>query len=77
MSDAEVSGHVEGTKRLFVERTENYGIPQLERLYTRIMKGIFKTEHKEGVEDDGPKHSILRFLVVDVKSGFSFQCKKN
>ncbi|KAJ6715660.1 AAA DOMAIN-CONTAINING [Salix viminalis] len=63
MSDAEVSGHVECTKRLFVERTENYGIPQLERLYTRIMKGIFKTEDKEGVEDDGPKHSILRFLV--------------
>ncbi|KAJ6690982.1 AAA DOMAIN-CONTAINING [Salix koriyanagi] len=62
MSDAEVSGHVERTKRLFVERTENYGIPQLERLYTRIMKGIFKTEDKEGVED-GPKHSILRFLV--------------
>ncbi|KAF9663237.1 hypothetical protein SADUNF_Sadunf17G0017500 [Salix dunnii] len=61
MSDAEVSGQVERTKRLFVERTENYGIPQLERLYSRIMKGIFKTEDK-GVED-GPRHSILRFLV--------------
>lgn len=61
MSDAEISSHVKYVKRLFVERTENYGIPQLERLYTRIMKGVFETKDK-GVEDD-PKCSILRFLV--------------
>ncbi|KAJ6366502.1 hypothetical protein OIU77_002986 [Salix suchowensis] len=53
MSDAEVSSHGEYIKRLFIERTENYDIPQLERLYTRIMKGIFETKAK-GFED-GPR----------------------
>ncbi|KAL3567476.1 hypothetical protein D5086_030127 [Populus alba] len=62
MSEAEVSSHVDHVKRLFLERTENYGIPLLERLYTRIMKGIFETKDK-GVEDDVPRYSILRFLL--------------
>nr|XP_034900885.1 ATPase family AAA domain-containing protein At1g05910-like [Populus alba] len=62
MSEAEGSSHVDHIKRLFVERTENYGIPLLERLYTRIMKGIFETKDK-GVEDDVPRYSILRFLL--------------
>ncbi|KAJ4844646.1 hypothetical protein Tsubulata_033637 [Turnera subulata] len=61
MSDAEISSHVEYVKRLCVERTEKYGVPQLERMYTRIMKGVFETKDK-GVEDD-PKCSILKFLV--------------
>ncbi|KAL5781114.1 hypothetical protein ACOSP7_006143 [Xanthoceras sorbifolium] len=61
MSDGETLHQLESIKRLFVERTENYGIPQLERLYTRIMKGIFETKDK-GAEDD-PKPSILRFLL--------------
>ncbi|EEF29338.1 ATP binding protein, putative [Ricinus communis] len=60
MLDAEMSSHVEYIKRLFIERTENYGIPELERLYTRIMKAIF--ESKDTVEDD-PKYSILKVLV--------------
>ncbi|XP_020533129.2 ATPase family AAA domain-containing protein At1g05910 isoform X2 [Jatropha curcas] len=59
--DSEISSHVKYVKRLFVERTENYGIPQLERLYTRIMKGVFETKDKGG--EDNPKYSILKFLV--------------
>ncbi|OMO88191.1 hypothetical protein CCACVL1_08536 [Corchorus capsularis] len=61
MSDGEIPKQVESVKQLFVERTENYGIPQLERLYTRIMKGIFETRDK-GVGDD-PKPAILKFLL--------------
>ncbi|KAK4854921.1 hypothetical protein QYF36_002497 [Acer negundo] len=61
MSDGEILHQVESIKRLLVERTENYGIPQLERLYTLIMKGIFETRD-QGAEDD-PKPSILRFLL--------------
>ncbi|MBA0692750.1 hypothetical protein Goari_010287 [Gossypium aridum] len=61
MSDCEFSKQVETVKQLFVERTENYGIPELERLYSRIMKGIFESREK-GVGDD-PKPSILKFLI--------------
>jgi hypothetical protein len=70
MSEAEVSSHVDYIKRLFVGRTENYGIPLLERLYTRIMKGIFETKDK-GVED-GPRYSILRFLVKFAEDAANF-----
>uniref|UniRef100_A0A6N2MMG1 Bromo domain-containing protein n=1 Tax=Salix viminalis TaxID=40686 RepID=A0A6N2MMG1_SALVM len=70
MSDAEVSSHGEYIKRLFTERTENYDIPQLERLYTRIMKGIFETKAK-GFED-GPRYSILRFLVKFAEDAANF-----
>lgn len=62
MCDGEVAQQVETIKRLFVERSENYGIPQLERLYSRIMKGIFGNKEK-GTEDD-PKTSILRLLLT-------------
>ncbi|MBA0596523.1 hypothetical protein Gorai_013340 [Gossypium raimondii] len=61
MSGGEFSKQVETVKQLFVERTENYGIPELERLYSRIMKGIFESREK-GVGDD-PKPSILKFLI--------------
>ena len=71
MSKAEVSSHVDHIKRLFLERTENYGIPLLERLYTRIMKGIFETKGK-GVEDDVPRYSILRFLVKFAENTANF-----
>ncbi|KAI5582925.1 hypothetical protein BDE02_07G119300 [Populus trichocarpa] len=70
MSDAEASSHGEYIKRLLVERTENYDIPQLERLYTRIMKGIFETKDK-GYED-GPRYSILRFLVKFAEDAANF-----
>uniref|UniRef100_A0A2P2KL76 Uncharacterized protein MANES_04G042700 n=1 Tax=Rhizophora mucronata TaxID=61149 RepID=A0A2P2KL76_RHIMU len=62
MPDADTSSHMDGIiKQLFVDRTESYGIPQLERLYTRIMKGVFETKGR-GVPDD-PKDSILKFLI--------------
>lgn len=61
MLDSEIISQVDSVKRLLVERTENFGIPQLERLYTRIIKVIFETKDK-GVEDD-PKPSILRYLT--------------
>ncbi|KAF2300209.1 hypothetical protein GH714_010699 [Hevea brasiliensis] len=73
MLDAKISSQIEYVKKLFVERTENYGIPQLERLYTRIMKGVFEIKYreKEKVEDD-PKYSILKFLVKFAKDKANF-----
>ncbi|KAJ4905020.1 ATPase family AAA domain-containing protein [Raphanus sativus] len=40
-------------------------IPQMERLYTRVMKGVLESLDKgpgDGDDDQSPKHSILRFL---------------
>lgn len=61
MSDSEISSRVEAIKQNFVERTNAYGIPQLEILYTRVMKGVFET--KDGVKGKDLKSSILDFLL--------------
>lgn len=61
MSDAESPSKSESTKQLFVERTEGYGIPQLERLYTRIMKGVFEIKNSE--HRDNLKPSVSSFLL--------------
>ncbi|CAK9161140.1 unnamed protein product [Ilex paraguariensis] len=60
MSTGEISSNVEFIKQLFVERTKDYGISQLERLYTRVMKGVLETSSSE-IGDLKP--SILRFLL--------------
>ena len=54
------SSQVEEIKQQFLVHTEGYGIPQLERLYTRIMKGVFETKNAGGL--DNPKSSVLQFL---------------
>ncbi|KAK8510330.1 hypothetical protein V6N11_082383 [Hibiscus sabdariffa] len=53
----EVAGVIDGeickqNKQLFVEQTGSYSIPQLERPYTRIMKGNFETRDKESRAND-------------------------
>ncbi|KAK6914572.1 AAA ATPase, AAA+ lid domain [Dillenia turbinata] len=60
MIDIELANQVEFIKQRFVESTEGYGIPQLERLYTRLMKGIFET--KNAASDDGLKSLLVKFL---------------
>lgn len=57
--DIDISDQVEYIKRLFVERTDKYLIPQLESLYTRVIKGVFET--RKGGKDD-LKQRILSFL---------------
>lgn len=61
MLDVELSDKVEIIKQLFIDRTKACGIPQLERLYTRVMKGVFET--KNGVDGEDLRSSILRFLM--------------
>ncbi|GKU91219.1 hypothetical protein SLEP1_g5119 [Rubroshorea leprosula] len=70
VSDDEISRQVELVKRLFLERSENYGIPQLERLYTRIMKGIFETRDR-GTGNE-PKSSVLMFLLKFAEDNSNF-----
>lgn len=60
MSDGETSNQVDSIKLLLVDRSKDYSIPQLERLYTSILKGVFETKNRCEVKDLKP--SILRFL---------------
>ncbi|XP_045827271.1 ATPase family AAA domain-containing protein At1g05910 isoform X4 [Trifolium pratense] len=71
MLDGEFSRQVESVKQHFVKRTEKYSIPQLERLYTRIMKGVFETKDK-GLNDDDLKTSVLGFLLKYVEDDANF-----
>lgn len=61
-SDEDMSSEIESVKGVLMERTESYSIPQMERIYTRIMKGVLETLDKGLGDDQSPKHSILRFL---------------
>lgn len=61
MSDAESSSKNELAKQIFVERTKGYGIPQLEKLYARIMMGVFETKYAE--HRNNLKPSVPSFLL--------------
>ncbi|KAK3016139.1 hypothetical protein RJ639_007450, partial [Escallonia herrerae] len=71
MLDAESANKIESTKQLLVERTGGYGIPQLERLYTRVMKGVFETKNNELKRED-LKPSILSFLLKFAEDDANF-----
>lgn len=71
MLDGEFSRQVESVKQRFVKRSEKYSIPQLERLYTRIMKGVFETRDR-GMNDDDLKTLVLGFLSKFVEDDANF-----
>ncbi|KAL6966702.1 hypothetical protein U1Q18_032492 [Sarracenia purpurea var. burkii] len=62
MSDSEISGMIVTVKSVFMEHTEDYGIPQLERLYTRVIKDVFEAKASEPGDDD-LRPSILSYFL--------------
>ncbi|KAL0326315.1 UNVERIFIED_CONTAM: ATPase family AAA domain-containing protein [Sesamum radiatum] len=70
MTDGEISSQVEFIKHLLLEHSKDYGIPQLERLYARVMMGVFETKSKAKIED--LKASILSFLFEFAKDRSKF-----
>ncbi|KAL9233207.1 hypothetical protein vseg_008232 [Gypsophila vaccaria] len=61
MADGDTSvSEVETIKQQFMLRTQGYGIPLLERLYSRIIKGVFETKSLPG---SGSKSKVLQFLL--------------
>ncbi|KAJ4957034.1 hypothetical protein NE237_013817 [Protea cynaroides] len=48
MLDGEISSQVESLKQCLVDRTERYGVTELESLYTRIKKGVIETKPMAG-----------------------------
>ncbi|KAE9620446.1 putative chromatin remodeler Bromodomain family [Lupinus albus] len=70
MQDVEFSRQVDCVKELFVKNSENHNIPQLERLYMRVMKGVFEVKGK-GKSGD-LKHLVLGFLLKFVEDDANF-----
>lgn len=70
MRDVEISENIDTVRRLLMERTEGYGVPQLERLYTRVIKSVIALKSKEGKEDR--KLSIMRHLLKFVEDDENF-----
>ncbi|KAK1267741.1 ATPase family AAA domain-containing protein [Acorus gramineus] len=60
---------VGSVKLCLMERSEGYGVPQLERLYACVLKGALKVK-VEGEEDH--RHSLSRFLLKFVEDDENF-----
>ncbi|CAL9205354.1 unnamed protein product [Musa hybrid cultivar] len=48
-ADADISEQIDSVKKHLIDQMEGYGVPQLERLYTRAMKGVMAagSQHRE------------------------------
>lgn len=66
ITDVDISGQVESIRQRLVERTDGYGVPQLERLYSRVIRGVITATAKHNGDD---KVSILRHLSKIVEDG--------
>ncbi|KAL4299766.1 hypothetical protein AHAS_Ahas17G0133700 [Arachis hypogaea] len=65
ISDTELSTRLQSIKQLFVERSDGYSIPQLKRLYSRMMKRVSQTKLD-------CKTSALSFLLNFVEDDPNF-----
>jgi len=63
-------GQLEALKQRFMELTASYGVPQLERLYSRIMKGAIELTSKESNEDH--RRLVVRYLLTFVENSNNF-----
>jgi hypothetical protein len=61
---------LEAVKKRFMELTVGYGVPQLERLYSRIMKGALELRGKETNEDY--TRLVVRHLFAFVENNDNF-----
>ncbi|XP_024961853.1 ATPase family AAA domain-containing protein At1g05910 isoform X1 [Cynara cardunculus var. scolymus] len=69
MSDVENDSKIDSAKKLLLDGTADYGVPQLERLYTRIVKGVFELKI---VEHDDHKSPVLNFLLKFAENEANF-----
>ncbi|KAG8057401.1 hypothetical protein GUJ93_ZPchr0002g26321 [Zizania palustris] len=57
-------------KQRFMELTVGYGVPQLERLYTRVMKGMIELSGKESNKDH--RRLVVKHLLTFVENSNNF-----
>ncbi|KAG6509801.1 hypothetical protein ZIOFF_027807 [Zingiber officinale] len=69
IADANISEQLDTVKQRFMERTEGYGIPELEHLYTRAIKCATAVSSKHG---EGGKLLVLRHLLEFVEDDANF-----
>ncbi|XP_042375609.1 ATPase family AAA domain-containing protein At1g05910-like [Zingiber officinale] len=69
IADANISEQLDTVKQRFMERTEGYGIPELEHLYTRAIKCATAVGSKHG---EGGKLLVLRHLLEFVEDDANF-----
>lgn len=67
MMDADISKQIESVKQQLMERTEGYGVPQLERLFTRVIKGVIAVDSSKDSEDRRilALEHLLKFVMDD------------
>lgn len=70
MTDADISEQVSTIKQRLMERTSGCSVPQLERLYSRILKGVMTIRSREGNKDH--KLLIFRHLLKFVEDDDNF-----
>ena len=62
---------LEAVKQRFMELTVGYGVPQLERLYSRIMRGAIESTSKETTNEDH-RRLVVRHLLAFVENSDNF-----
>lgn len=70
------AAEVEAMKKLFVERTKGYDIPQLERLYTRIVTTLLAEINKDNPDQPSSIDNIASFLLQFMHKNFDLHQKQ-
>jgi ATPase family AAA domain-containing protein 2 len=70
MPDADFSDKMESIKQRFMERTREYGVPQLEILYTKVIRGLISARGRETRQDS--RQFVVRYLFRFVEEADNF-----
>ncbi|KAM7473233.1 hypothetical protein LguiB_020476 [Lonicera macranthoides] len=70
------AAEVEAMKKIFVERTKGYNIPQLERLYTQIVTTLLAQINKDKPDQPSSIKNIASFLLQFMQKKFDLHQKQ-
>lgn len=70
MPDADFSEKMESAKQRFMEFTKEYGVPQLEILYTKVIRGLISATGKDAKQDN--RQFIVRYLFRFIEEADKF-----
>ncbi|XP_020089348.1 ATPase family AAA domain-containing protein At1g05910 isoform X2 [Ananas comosus] len=71
-ANPEISEQIASVKRRLMERTEGYGVPQLERLYARVFKGVMASRSRQQSRAEDDKLSTVKHLLTFVEDDDNF-----
>jgi hypothetical protein len=70
MPDADFSDKMESVKQRFMELTQEYGMPQLEILYTKVIRGLISARGREAMQNS--RQFVVRYLFSFVEEADNF-----